>query len=459
MFSGLNKVAPLKKKTFTSDEEWQKHKEKLKQYQDEVKKIKTKDEYKEQQQKYEQFIKAKEDICSMLFNPLVLKKATKGWKFDCSIVTDGVSVSLQYSKIVTLKKNNEKNNKQLKEKQVIPKVNKTEWDKQMATNFTDKNGTEHIILGLDPGRTNMSTIQYYYVDSTNGKIIKQSWKYTRGQYYKEANITKMNKIQQQRIANLKLDNLGDEQTALRTSNFSIIHNYIQRYITICSDWWKVALARRESWDSFKRYMNKRSVIEQFYANIATYMKKTFPKAAVTVAYGASGVNMKSTGKGEVAVPTNTNYKLCYKAMKDRGYQVKVQDEFRSTMIDWETGRKSERVYVKSVDSKNHVKTLGCTSNNTTPYVSEDDIEMIRSYNNYLKIKGKRRRGGTSSVDYNDDNKRLRYPEVRGLRFCQETGKFYDRDLKASLTIGRLCVCKLLGMEIPYPFNRRHKLNG
>ena len=462
MFTELDKVALLKKKTFSNEEDWQKYKQQRKQYEDEVKKIMATDEYKEKQQEYEQLIKAKEDICNMLFNPQVLKKATKGWKFDCSIVTDGVSVSLQYSKTITLKKFKEKkiNNKQQKDKNDEPKVIEADWNRQMATNFTDENGTEHIVLGLDPGRTNISTIRYYYVDSTNNNIIKKGWKYTRGQYYKEARITKMNKIQQQRIAHLKLDNLGDEQTALKTSDPSIILNYLQRYKDVCSDWWKIALARRESWDSLKRYMNKRSAIEQFYANIATYMKKTFPEAVVTVAYGASGINMKPTGKGEVAVPTNTNYKLCCKAMKDRGYQVKVQDEFRSTMIDWETGKKSDRVYVRSVDSKNKVNTLGHTSDNTTPYVSDDDVEMIRNYNHYLKEKGKRRRGGSSSEDYNDDeSKRLRYPEIRGLRFCQETSKFYDRDLKASLTIGRLCVCKLQGIDIPYPFNRKYKLDA
>ena len=49
--------------------------------------------------------------------------------------------------------------------------------------------------------------------------------------------------------------------------------------------------------------------------------------------------------------------------------------------------------------------------------------------------------------------RLRYPEVRGLRFCPEDRKHRDRDVEAALTIGRLHCMTLLGLGRPAPFCR------
>jgi hypothetical protein len=61
----------------------------------------------------------------------------------------------------------------------------------------------------------------------------------------------------------------------------------------------------------------------------------------------------------------------------------------------------------------------------------EDIESITNYNDMKQIQNKHRRGGTSHVSdiakgiggdvKKDQSKKLRYPEIRGLRFSPEDG--------------------------------------
>ncbi len=59
-----------------------------------------------------------------------------------------------------------------------------------------------------------------------------------------------------------------------------------------------------------------------------------------MAYGSAITIMKSTGPGEVAVPTGAMFASCKRIFKDK---VSVTNEFRSTMVAWETGTKKDLV--------------------------------------------------------------------------------------------------------------------
>ena len=108
--------------------------------------------------------------------------------------------------------------------------------------------------------------------------------------------------------------------------------------------------------------------------------------------------------------------------------------------------------------ENGKETLHHTTSKYPPYVQDNDIPSIQKYNKNSKTKQKRRIGGLDVEDTSEGVKRMRYPEVRGLRFSKEDSMFLDRDREAALTISRLRCMELMGLPCPYPFDRRFKVN-
>jgi hypothetical protein len=51
--------------------------------------------------------------------------------------------------------------------------------------------------------------------------------------------------------------------------------------------------------------------------------------------------MKATGPGEVAAPVGDTFRACKRIFKEH---LHVTDEFRSTMVCWESGKKKEIAY-------------------------------------------------------------------------------------------------------------------
>ena len=197
---------------------------------------------------------------------------------------------------------------------------------------------------------------------------------------------------------------------------------------------------------------------------------------VLVGYGSAGLTMKSSGKGEVAVPTTGAFKACTRVFGKKS--TSVTDEFRSTAIGWETGGRKEAVYrqvvsqetVLAKDKNDPTKTkvrFNCRvhhiSGKMMPVVPEAEKALVEAYLQAMKEKRKLRRcGGVTPKprqEMQDDEveekkvRALRYPEVRGLRFCPERRKYFDRDRTAALTIARLRTTELLGTARPAPFHR------
>ena len=142
-------------------------------------------------------------------------------------------------------------------------------------------------------------------------------------------------------------------------------------------------------------------------------------------------------------------------------EVCVTDEFKTTLMSWETGAKKECVYKipsVSLNAEGQISIgdewLLChTLLKKPPKVAERDQSAVRVYCTRKKIQEKHRRGGlaTSLFDVNKSIKR--YPEVRGLRFSPETSTYSDRDRSYALTIARLHCMELLGLGRPLPFSR------
>lgn len=89
---------PYKKKTdCKTPNEWEAYKLAQQTYKDEVADIKAGDPYISQKATHTTYVDAQRAVATSFFKNLPVKK---GWVFDCSVATDGVSVSLQYSKKV-----------------------------------------------------------------------------------------------------------------------------------------------------------------------------------------------------------------------------------------------------------------------------------------------------------------------------------------------------------------------
>jgi hypothetical protein len=75
-------------------------------------------------------------------------------------------------------------------------------------------------------------------------------------------------------------------------------------------------------------------------------------------------------------------------------------------------------------------------------VNQADKDLVDAYKKRKKKPGE---------EVKEDKRRFHYPFIRGLQFCPETCMYLDRDMKASLTIARLAVMRIVGNERPRAF--------
>lgn len=106
-------------------------------YYNDVDNFKETEDYKIAKTKYNKFLNLQKKVIGSFFNKNVNKKT--GWLFDCSILTDGVSVSLQYSKTIRVKIQDKNIKKQIK----IDDLEKIDYDRNLSTKVNDT-----IVLGF-----------------------------------------------------------------------------------------------------------------------------------------------------------------------------------------------------------------------------------------------------------------------------------------------------------------------
>ena len=175
-----------------------------------------------------------------------------------------------------------------------------------------------------------------------------------------------------------------------------------------------------------------------------------------------------TGRGECAVPTSGTYQSCKRIFKDK---CSVVDEFRTTLVEYETGRKKHAAYRivtrdaagKVVERVGHVP-----MKQPMDIVRPGDEELVRTKKEELNAKAVRRRGGAVNMDTPsgpsvhpvDSRKKTveRYQEIRGLRFSPERRIYLDRDQESAMAIGRLLTVELLGGQRPTPFHRSFRFS-
>jgi hypothetical protein len=474
----------------------------------EVETLKHKPDYKAQMARYTLRVAAETKAILSIFKNKCRKN--NGWSFDGSIVTDGVAVSQQFSREqkVGKKKTADELKAIVQKRRAADELMDPDYDRNLSTVLRDKdNKVVSVVLGVDPGRTNIVEIGYI-IDKETAELFPgtpraKSWSLSRGEFYKSSDIWKLNQRQHNRYQYLEAKFEGLTKGSVRTCKSHEVMEYLNQYSLISEDWWYLALKRRESRDALLRYSGKRRALDAFFAKVRKSVKSLFhgpqgveipqgrvppkriPHLNIQVGYGHAVHTMKPTGKGEVAVPTTGAFKACKRVFGPQN--VASTCEFRTTAVGWESGKRKEAVYriveekIVEVDKNGIEKVrykcrVGHTSDDKMPIVPEEKRALVEEYLEVMKMKrGGRRRGGVAKgyggpprpmQEHGGGEevvKRkqacLRYPEVRGLRFCPEQCKYFDRDQKSAEAIARLRTTELQGKARPTPFHRSFKFTN
>lgn len=470
------KFAKKTKKSLGNDEAlWAEHKAEEALHLQRAEAVRATDEYKAQLQKRQTYLDARHAVVTTLFNRLPRKKAP--WVFDCSVMTDGVSLSLPFTRRVphnVIPKSIVPTQPKAKLTDGVERsssrsddVGTDKWDRNAATNFVTGRG-ETLVAGLDGGRSNLADVSYLHRrKGANGKDVDAHghFRLTRGDYYCRSGIRGQDSAKARRWAAMdeRWATLQGDGTALRAADSASIVGYLEAYTQLSEDWWKLALKRVESRANLQRYVGKRHVLDKFFSDVKKSMEKDFPNAEPEIAYGSAVQGMKATGPGEVAAPVGEAFKACKRIFRDR---LCIVDENFTTKNSWETGETKELVYLVPGDVVDGKQTwrLAHTDKKRAPVVAKEHVAAVEAYNRDNAIRGTHRRGGKlrveddkggddTHVDPEYEVRKLHYPEVRGLRFCPRTRKYLDRDKAASLTIARLRSTEKQGLPRPRPFCR------
>ena len=433
----IPKKIEVKKKKDCDVDEWTKYKQIMEERKVAIEVLKCNDEFQKLEAAHKENVANQLRMIQSFFTKI--RKGGK-WVFDGSIQTDGVSLSRQFSRWKRVEK------KPSDPKEKVDIVDK--YEKSLSCFIKE---TNTLVLGADPGRTNLASISYYQV-LKNGSVMKQFWCLTRKRYYAESGINKRNKEKAIRFTEIK-----EQWTVLgtlRTVDYTEILDYVDKYNIIKDKWWSLAMEKIEAIDALNAYSGKHRVLDKFFGGIKKSLDVSHPGVNIVVAYGSAHKSMKSNGYGEVSAPVSATYKSCKKMLKN----TIVEDESYTTKKSWESGTDCDKVFKTFRNTETGVfETFGhCHAKTRSPkVVGEENIEMVNSYNEKHK-RGKKRRWKLPDENEKEKSADLHYPEIRGLRFCQESRNYVDRDRKSSLAIARLAVMRMTTQSRPSVFSHKPK---
>jgi hypothetical protein len=451
-----------KRKATVSSEEWAAYRKAMKEFQEETARVQATLAYKEQQRRYEAFVETEMQAVRSGFKRMRQGKPFEGrrsWEFDCSIVTDGLSVSLQYSRKVMRKVGGSKEKKAVQRKRAAVASQApaaVDYDRDLTTFMEDE---KVCVLGLDPGRVNLATVTYLR-RSEGAELSEESqvWKLRRSDYRGRSGINRQDAEQQRRYAPIEaaLTGLSQDEACLAGLHSSEMLAYMEQYSEVEDRWWELALQRRESRAQLQRYIGKRKVLDGFFGGMQRTMRSRYPGVDIQVAYGSSGPTMKASGRGEQAVPTTGTYKACLRVFGKGGTH--LTDEFRTTVVDWESGSRGHAVFMKpeadGTYGLGHVEpNVQGRQTHLPPMIEKEDVECVTRWRKERMPTWRSKREGTMPEENGRKELNSRYPMIRGLRFCPENSKYHDRDRTAALTIARLHCLSVLGRPRPQPFSR------
>jgi uncharacterized protein YaiL (DUF2058 family) len=206
------------------------------------------------------------------------------------------------------------------------------------------------------------------------------------------------------------------------------------------------------------YSGKKKVLDQFFVKVKKDVTVLHPDVKIIVAYGSAFNGMSPSGRGERSAPIGQVYKTCCKHLTTQ-----IENEDCSTKNCFETGKEMEKVYKTFRKKDDEVfESFGHCEKKIVPKAKDEkDKELLDAFNAKKKKKKRwKKPGEEDTVDIASqkeaEKRRFDFPVIRGLQFCPETRMYVDRDVKASLTIGRLAVMRIVGNERPRAFVKEKK---
>ena len=434
---------------------------------------KSEDGYVAMAARYDAYLESQTRLVSSLF---AKGGSRRGWKFDGSMMTDGVSASIQYSKVkLVLKKPPAdaatKSAKKMKNAETAAPTPDEGYAKRMSSLVTVKDFGKVLVAGLDPGQTDLASVTFC-LDEDDRKLYpgamhkgvrnpdktrERRWSLSGSEYRHESGIKKEDRRKRLRFERLEKSwqEMG-RTSSLKTLSVADIESYLRQYLEIEELWWSIALRRVESRANLKRYIGKRSVLDAFFAKVDSELQRLFPGTTVMLAYGSAGLAMGKTGKNRVAVPSTAVYQS---ASRIFGQRCCIQDEWGTTKTDFSTGEVKHAVY-RLPGGK-----FGHTAAKWMPYAKEEHVKEVDELWTTSIKKNRKRRGRKEGRvdeemprDKKEEDYRRRYPEVRGLRYLPSTRTYFGRDASSAGCIARLAAYKLKNgaKTKPAPFCRSRK---
>ena len=243
-----------------------------------VARIKATPEYVAQAAKHGLYRGAEVEVASSFFSNA---PAREGWTFNASIATDGVSVSLQYSRLVVRPVSSAK--KAVKKKVIAeddPVATDDDYDRYAQTVLHDA-----VVLGIDPGRANLATAALCF-RNPGDKLKTMKWSLSRGEYREMSGIKRTCAESAKILACLQslFHSLAEPGSSLKAADCSEILEYMRRYNTFSRHWWSITLRWSESRRRLVGYMGKRRVLDGFFSRIKKIVSFMFPDKRIEVAY-------------------------------------------------------------------------------------------------------------------------------------------------------------------------------
>jgi hypothetical protein len=254
----------------------------------------------------------------------------------------------------------------------------------------------------------------------------------------------------------------------------------------------------------QRYIGKRKALDSFFARVrkdADALMQTYKKNKVVLAYGAAGINMSASGRGEAAVPTSGTYAAACRVFQGDHSEVSPISEDFTTKVRYATGEAFENVY-KRFDLPNGRERFCHTKSKYAPRILRrherrsspiySSVEALQTMSqsplgssvevNALqtmlhtwrdKNNGCLRKGGIvgsvgtfcpetgrySPATHTQKDKDLTFTMLRGLKYCPVRNIYLARDEESGRAIAGLKVLELQGFGRPTAFRHKKKVNG
>ncbi len=264
---------------------------------------------------YDEFDALREDQWYSILNLKALEDKTRVRNFSFMMDTDGVSVCTHWTR---------------------PKTSTTSSSPSHSQNAGPLDPNVDRVVAVDPGRV---IIMYAVEKQADGRF--KQYTMTRNEYYTVSGVFKARKESERWN-----DGIRDTLDALSTVSIKGVdvfqhEAFLNMYKAVSSTLWNEYNNKRWARQRLRLYGGKKRAFAQFFNDVKAADDQPNAKRRIVFAYGSASVGVG--GKGELSAPSSRALKECrYR------YDVVLVDEYRTSKMDYDTGRLLGQVAVSTM---------------------------------------------------------------------------------------------------------------